>query len=351
MPHLYWSCQDEAVGALLQRLRELGREGEISGVANGLSVIHVGGPEDLVLEETPKLIAQRRLKTAALVSAALSHEKLFVAAEWWNRFVVETSEMAMAERIAPWLRRIGEYKLLDLIIFEVNAVGGSDAIGELDVRTVSATAVCDDPKRYYGRFTSPDIGGANALFAAGLEAAATRGLGPDTVLVGAPEVFGFDVDEGEESVIGWRQKGTIAVHAFGFALPNWRDALEQIESHSFEEGSVAGKIARWRESDIRFGLAVVLHASDDPPVVIPMGSVYQQPVMGSHDQNLAVAQPSVHNIGAGATVPLILPAWCLNPTFSFPHGPMLPTRLVATGASGTQEAVWEHVRRRYRGQS
>src|SRR5882757_5798531 len=56
-----------------------------------------------------------------------------------------------------------------------------------------------------------------------------------------------------------------------------------------------------------------------------------QPAMGT--QNLAVAQAHQVTVGVGASVPLVLPAWCLNPTFSLPHGPMTshPNNRVALG--------------------
>lgn len=360
MSHLYWSFHRQESDNLLRHLREFGREFETAGVANGLSVIHFREPDDVVLKETARLIARKQLKSAALVSAPLLPENLYVAAEWWHRFVFAESESAAAERLGPWLRRLDDYRLPDLIIFEVREgdvvdspdVDEIEGLGEIAARPVSISAVRADPGKYYGRLASPDTGGANALFAAGREAADLRGLGPDTVLVGAPGVFGFDVDEGETSVVAWRRNGVIAVQAFGFRLPMRSDEARYWEGFPqglFEQKAITSEIADWERSGISFGLAVVLHGLDDPPVVIPMGSVYQQPVMGSRIQNLAVAQASKHMVSAGSSVPLVLPAWCLNPTFSPPNGPMVPTPLVATGASGTQAAVWNDVRRRYRG--
>jgi hypothetical protein len=358
MGSLYWSFEEREFDALLGRLHEWGHEVKPATMVNGLMVIHVPEPSDRILQETLKLIAWKRLKSAALVATALSPKNLFVAVEWWDRFVIESSELKAVRHLKSWLRNEREYKPLDLIIFEIHDAaddtevrdgGDSVSFGDFIVQAASAEAVQADPKRFYGRFASPDVGGANVLFAVGQEAAEMRGLGTSTVLVGAPDVFGFDVDDDQNSVVRWRQKGAIAVEAFGFSLTQWHGAVKQWDTFPLElldEAATTNEIVGWLESGLQFGLAMVLRGLNDPPVVIPMGSIYQQPVMGLRSQNLAVAKAGVHMVGAGATVPLVLPAWCLNPTFSPPYGPLTPTPLVAT-ASGSQQSVWNGIRRRY----
>jgi hypothetical protein len=360
MSHLYWSCEGKELDALLERLHEFGHALRLAGTANGLKIIHVSAPDGYILQETARLISQKRLKTAALVGSELPLEKLFIAAEWWNKFVVEKSEVAAAVQSVPWLQRLDDYDPLDLVIFQVrenearaetSEVRDSDFFLEFPTQPVSEQAVRANPEKYYGRFASPDVGGANALFAAGQEAAKMRDLGTDTVFVGDPEVFGFGIDESKESVISLRKQNAITVDAFGFELSQWHDVIKRMEgfsANSFDEAAAAEEIVKWNESGISFGLAIVLRGLIDPPVVIPLGSIYQQPTMGSRGQNLATAQPAAHVISPGATVPLVLPAWCINPTFSPPYGSMMPTPLVATGASGSQHAVWDGIRARYR---
>ena len=48
-----------------------------------------------------------------------------------------------------------------------------------------------------------------------------------------------------------------------------------------------------------------------------------------------------------ATVRIILPAYCLDPTFSPPSGPMEPTVLIYTRAAGYQTDVWDDIRECY----
>ena len=361
MRHLYWSCEGKEVDPLLGRLHEFGSKAEFAGSANGLEIIHIPEPDNRILEETPKLTLQKRVRSAALVATALPPERLFIAAEWWYKFVVEISQLAAAERLARWLHRVGDADHFNLAIFDVHDTDerSSDSesdekvfLGEFPTEPLTEETVLSNPEKHYGRFASTDFGGANALFAAGQEAARMRGLHPGTVLVGAPAAFGFGVDENESSVISWRRKHAIAVYAFGFSLSNWSAAVEQWRSSvetPFDKIAGENQIDQWHKSGIQFGLAIALRGLIDPPIVIPMGSIYQQPVMGSPSQTLATAYAGTYMVGAGATVPLVLPAWCLNPTFSPPHGPMTPTPLMASSASGTQHAVWEGIRRRYGG--
>ena len=109
------------------------------------------------------------------------------------------------------------------------------------------------------------------------------------------------------------------------------------------------KVAAWREEGFAFGIGLVLRGLQDPPVVIPVGSVYQQPVMGSAMQNLAVGQAARVFVAAGATVPLILPAWCLNRSLAPPSGPVAPTVLIAMSARGSQSEMWSRIEVRHRG--
>jgi hypothetical protein len=359
MRHLYWSCHPRELHAMLRHLRELGQEGASVGIANGLQVIHVSDPNDHILDQTPSLIAEERLRSAALVAAPLSSHRLFVAAEWWRCFVFDTSQARTAERLSPRIRRVTDNKELDLVIFEVRRIDFNDiadkpdiSLGEIAATPISEAEVRANPEAYFGGFVSPTVGGANVLFAAGQEAAEIRGLGSGVVLVGNPETFGFTLDQGERSIVSWLRQGTIKIDAFGFALRDWQGVvgkLDIFQDSSSNISSATRQIEHWIHSDIAFGLALTLYGLDDPPVVIPMGSVYQQPVMGSRIQNLAVAQSGTYNVSENDTVPLVLPAWCLNPTFSPPNGPMMPTALLSVDVAGSQRTIWNSVRRRYMG--
>ncbi len=356
MSHLYWSTNEDNVLAALQSLHDLGRDAKVEGAANGWPLLFIPKPDDALLALTAKLIQQQVVIGAALTAEPLGPEQYFIAAEWRRCLVVEKSEVSSLARAEAWFVHKTDYEPLGLLIFDVLGDGGAatGAFGLLNAIPRSAHIVMADPAAFYGRFAAADVGGANALFAAGLEAARHRGLADGTVLVGGPEALGFGVDDGEASVSHWRQKGMITVEAHGCSLERITsviDGLESFSSAAFNRDTLAEELSTWRGAGLSFGLAIVLRGIDDPPVVIPMGAVYQQPIMGSQSQTLAVAKPATAMVGLGATVPLVLPAWCLNPTFSAPSGPMAPTPLVAAEVAGSQDDVWRGVRQRYGGRA
>lgn len=110
-----------------------------------------------------------------------------------------------------------------------------------------------------------------------------------------------------------------------------------------------GQAEGWRAKGYAFAVAIALIGLEDPPVVIPVGSVYQQPQINTPVQNLAAAAGVTVAVPAGAIVPIVLPAFCLNHSFGPPSGPLAPTSLVFSAAGGTQQDVWSGIERRNRG--
>ncbi len=191
------------------------------------------------------------------------------------------------------------------------------------------------------------MGGANALYAAGLEAARARGH-RDEVIIGSPEALGFSVDKDEHSVIAWRQKSVIEAHAVGFSLGSTDEVARLFYEHelSLDLPELMSSVSAWRDQGLFYGIGLILRGLEDPPVVIPTGAVFQQPSIGLGMQNLAAAKSANAMVAAGATVPIILPAWCLNQTLASPSGPMTATPLVSASAGGTQDDVWNRIRAR-----
>ena len=356
MTELYWCCREDTE-SLIGELAARGRSPRAAGFGNRQPLIAFSNPDSELLRQTLLHLASERIRSAAIMARPLATEELSLAAEWWRRLVVEKAEVGRISDFGDFLRLSGEFAQRDLLIFEVLQSGQVDLdeaqeeLRPIAAKPVSAAQVIADPYAYYGDLADPREGGAIALFAAGQEAARLRGLGNDQVLVGDPETFGFKVDDVRDSVTAWRRSGHIAAEAVGFTLGHWDQVDRLLESHSvrIDRTELERDVGEWTRAGLQFGLAIVLSGLQDPPVVIPMGSVYQQPVMGVQAQNLAVAKPATILVAAGATVPLVLPAYCLNKTFSPPNGPVTPTPLVHTSAGGPQGAVWDAVRRRYRG--
>lgn len=356
MTKLYWAVEDERAESLLAALTARGLRPTLSEAKNLMPVVEIDNPGVGLLTETFTLLHARVLTSAALMTEALVEEQLWIACEWHGKFVVDP---ACGEAIAALgvealdAAKTAGRKLLIFLPPDPDAREiPKNRRSPVELYRADRWSVIDRPSEYYGRLASPDIGGANVLFAAGWEAARAREVSADGILVGEPEAFGFRMDESENSAIAWRARGVIAVHAVGFDLGEWSPALALGEELGVQEAVSTSRAQAdaWLMDGCRFGLAIVLRGLEDPPVVIPTGSVYQQPIIGASVQNLATAHSVKVMVAAGATVPIVLPAYCLNPTFSPPAGPMDPTSLIYDAAAGTQSSVWRGIDQRYRGQ-
>ncbi len=338
MTKLYWTCNEDRFEELLPKLEAYRFRPSTEDIPD---LFELDDPSSEIVFKTLSLIRRGDLRTAGIFGEPLSPPELWIAREWWRKLVADEAGASGLPELGPPGHRhqTGDRTVL---VFEL-----SQFEGPFGARRASAHDVRENLSAYYGDLADPEMGGAVALFAAGEEAARANRLSPDEILVGGPEAFGFSRDQGSESTIAWRRKGVIAVHAVGFGLNDWDPALGLLADHQAEARGYESLAREWRAAGYSFGLAIVLKGLQDPPVVIPMGSVYQQPAVGSGYQNLAAAQSANVMVAAGATVPVIVPAYCLNPSFSPPSGPMAPTPLVYGAASGDQSAVWDGIRRRY----
>lgn len=359
MSELYLCAGDDRPESLVSLLALEGWEGHIDGLGNGIPIVAVPEPDARLLRFTAELLRAKRVRSAGVFVRRLRLDELYLAAEWWGSIVVEADLVGRGDVFGGLLVFDKTYEPRNLSIFKIApevfdvAPEESGDIGPIAAKRERATKVLADPRRYYGEFAEADVGGANALYAAGLEAARERGLPEGEVLVGDPTVFGFEVDAGENSIVAWRRKGVIAAEATGFRLGSWDEAL-RLYSESGQELDLPDlklRTKEWSQKGYGYGVAIILKGLRDPPVVIPTGAVFQQPSMSAPMQTLGVAQAAHVVVAAGATVPLVLPAYCLNPSFSPPSGPVVPTSLFVSAVSGSQSAVWDGIRRRYRGHS
>ena len=352
MDRLYWSCLQEAQEELLNLLAENGRKASVVGSSNGIPIILVSGSDLNVLRLTLDLIAQQRIVSAAIMSAPLLEDNLWFAAEWSGCVVVERAEVRGIASEFNWLQPEGEDSERNLVIFRVpEEVTPSLEEGNVFTQKGEVGAlVREHPHKYYGNLADPLTGGANVLYASGFEAARARELPEDRIIVASPEALGFELDTGNNSVVSWLKKSTITVEAVGFSRNSVEEVIRLFADHQVDvvRDDLERKFDAWHQDGLDFAVGLVLRGLKDPPVVIPVGSVYQQPFIGSQAQNLAIAKLASPMVAGGATVPLILPAWCLNRSFSPPKGPLVPTPLITVSAGGTQQDVWERINNRYR---
>ena len=352
MSRLYLSFERNAFDVFREAVAAAGRQCVDTGDTNGLAVFVVDDPDSKFVASMLTLIASNVLRSGALVEDRLAPGDLWIATEWWKKFLVEKS--LISSGVFSFDDQVTGVDAGGRRFFVFRASPEKESpFTEYDPRSFARDSVpCEhvltDPRKYYGDFTDEFTGGANALFAAGREAADARALGADRVVLGSPEDFGFALDTTGENVNAWRRKRVIHVEAVGFTFGNCSPAHELASQHGV--ATAFDDLEHWLndwQPNYRFGVAMILIGLDDPPVVIPMGSVYQQPTMNTSVQNLAIAQAKSVMVQAGATVPIVLPAYCLNPSFSPPHGPVVPTSLVYTAASGSQSSVWSGIHDRY----
>lgn len=353
MAELYWGCRE---GESFRWLDSLAVQGvRARQLAGNRSLITIADPDESILRKTLSLLAREEIRSAALVTKPLPTNEVWLAIEWWGRLVVEEAELGRVHGLRDWLGPSERHEQRHLAIFKPRGSSGpevdEEGLGPIEAREATANDVRQDPGRYYGELADPTIGGANVLFAAGMEAARERGLPETRVLVGSAETFGFSRHDDPNTVVAWRRQNVIDVDAVGFSLGSWEEVVGLMGRHIRESklSEFMALTATWKNEGFGFGVAMVLKGLEDPPVVIPMGSVYQQPAIGARVQNLAVGRPANVTVGVGAIVPIILPAYCLNPTFSPPSGPVTPTVLVHRNPGGSQHDVWDGIRRRYRG--
>lgn len=361
MAYLNWSAPDDALEQLLAKVRAMGAERIRIGRGNGYAVVTIGNPADELVAVTPKLIASGPLISAALARAPFEPDTLWIAAEWHGRLLVEDGLPAgfahglfACEPAQAGGRRFLVFDPARPAPFGADADWGSDDREWLEGfhgKQMACEEVLANPRRFYGDLVDPLVGGANALFAAGQIAARESGRSPDTVLVGALEDFGFARDRSDDSVNGWRSRRIIDAEAVGFGL----DHLEVAHDFARRLGVTGAmpdfeaQTEGWRAKGYAFAIAIALIGLKDPPVVIPVGSVYQQPHINTPVQNLATAAGATVDVPAGAIVPIVLPAFCLNHSFGPPSGPLAPTSLLFSAAGGTQQDVWSGIERRNRG--
>ena|SRR5258708_39645747 len=82
-------------------------------------------------------------------------------------------------------------------------------------------------------------------------------------------------------------------------------------------------------------------------VVIYGGTVFEVVDPISQVQNLVAMNQTMVTIAPGQSQAIEIDTWCLNQSFSPPHDtPMRPTVLALSQAYGSQEALWNDMKRR-----
>ena len=253
MSQLYWACSQAAREGLLRLSAEHGYEASFVGLVREIPVIAISGADPRALRLTADLLADMRIASAALTSQPLSEEELWRATEWQQCMAVEKNELGRMDAVSERLHVKRDQSHPHLTIFEVRRIApspdevvplvGAGEPAAFEVRRIApspdevvplvgagepAARVREDPQDYYGDLADPFIGGANALYAAGFEAARARDLPEDQILVASAQALGFRRDAGETSVAAWRKKSVIAADAVGFSLGSEAEVADSL---------------------------------------------------------------------------------------------------------------------------
>lgn len=205
MSSLYWSCADSSVEMVLAKLRYASHSQPSMARGNGLCVA-IENPDAALIAKTLPMIAEGLLTSGVLVERQLAADEIWIASEWSGRFLIEDALFDAAGLSTDEQSELAEvldrhFRILFAARFEPESES-SDRIHKeaLPGEPIPRSIVLDDPARFYGDYADGWIGGANALYAAGLEAARARNLASDLIVLGGPEDFGFSRDTSEDGV-------------------------------------------------------------------------------------------------------------------------------------------------------
>lgn len=301
--------------------------------------------------------AEQALRTRRIVSALIAPrapepDKLWLAAEWVGRLVVDRRSLAAVEaELSGWRgESVGD---LGLTVYSPRSEeGGEDEpewvtdpalyrarLEESAPAWVTAPrdAVLADPEAWFGRFGAEDHGGWVTLYDAAPQS------GPNALL-GNLAALGLSAETDEKQAWDRQRQGLIRLRVVGFS-----DSEEEGNAWHRDQGFELppGRFERAAQSAASsYFLAIELAGLVDPTVIIGPGTVFEQLQPGLA-QNLAAATSWHGTVKAGEILGVVMPGWCLNRHLPAPHpAPLRPTPLRFAGAQAGQGQVWDDIARR-----
>lgn len=293
-----------------------------------------------------ELLFKQMVRSVAYLEKELPFDQYWIVSEWKDAVVASSSLKSSLDLYLDQFGSVEPFSTEELIIFKLKDKAAHQR--ELDKKRgpiVPVSEVLENPGRFYSKEALSEYGGANALFAAGREAAKVRGH--DGVCIYSKEDLGYSRAPRENSIVHWVESEVIRAHCIGFSRMH-RQVEELFQKFDLDltQDVFSDQLNSFERYQTNMGVAIVLQGLQDPPVTIPVGSVFQQPKMNSPMQALGTAHSVTVTVAANAVVPVILPAFCLNQSLAPPDGPILPTTLVNHDIADTQQSVWAQIRDR-----
>jgi hypothetical protein len=291
--------------------------------------------------------------SAALVSADILDERLWVAYEWRGAFVVDRNLADLVgETSGIWVKD-SRFDIREFLILRperpavpVDPETGTTRQVETAQEYVAATmygqpvvahttlaSVRGAMGDWFGDLADPRVGGAFALLA--LSGARS---GSTDVRLRSPAALRLKVAVSDVSLSGHARAGRLAIRGYGYSRDNARTVAASVPD--FSPGSAGRALLEGLGERTRYGILLEIDVTADPEVEIEEGSIFEQVSMNDV-QTLAAAAPRQMTVRPGRFAPLALPAWCLNESLAPPAGEQVrPTPLALITQRQSQEEVW-----------
>jgi hypothetical protein len=293
--------------------------------------------------------------SAALVPADLPDERLWLAYEWWDAFVVDRNLISLlGEASGMWVQdpRFDTRELGVKILRPARSAHADDP-GPRTTRQVETAreyaeaitadqpvlvnttlaGVLEAPGAWFGDMADPRVGGAFAL----LVLSGARSESTDITLR-SPAALRLKVGDSDASLPHHVRAGRLTVRGYGYSRGN---ASRMAEAHpdSFPE-SDGGMLLEALGERTSFGILLQIEVNIDPEIEIEEGSIFEQTSV-NNVQTLATARSQRMTVDPGRFTALALPAWCLNSSLKAPSGQQVrPTPLVLINRGESQDEVW-----------
>lgn len=298
-----------------------------------------------------ELLASGVVLSAALVSADIPDERLWVAHEWTGAFVVDRDLAELLGRASDTWVEDSSYQ--EFRILRPRRLGRLDdaeswpsshvetareyASAIADGRAVQAdttlAAVRGAMGEWFGDLADPRVGGALALLA-------LSGATSDSTAIAlrSPAALRLRLAASAVSLPSHVRAGRLAVRGYGYSQDNAQAVAAAVPEMSLESAETV--LREGLRERIPYGVLLMIEATVDPEVEIEEGSIFEQVSMNGV-QTLAAAAPKRLTVRPGTFAPLAVPAWCLNSSLAAPAGEQVrPTPLALIAQGRSQDEVW-----------
>jgi hypothetical protein len=298
-----------------------------------------------------ELLASGVVRSAALVSADIPDQRLWVAHEWSGAFVVDRDLAELLAR-APdtWVEDSSYEEFRILRPRRLGRLDDAESSSPWHVETAReyASAIADDRAvladttlaavrgamgEWFRDLADPRVGGAFALLA-------LSGATSDSTAVAlrSPAALGLRVAASAVSLPSHVRAGRLVVRGYGYSRDNAQAVAAAVPEMSLASAETVLRDGRRERAP--YGVLLVIEATVDPEVEIEEGSIFEQVSMNGV-QTLAAAAPKRLTVRPGTFAPLAVPAWCLNSSLAAPAGEQVrPTPLALIVQGRSQDEVW-----------